>query len=321
VTPDRETLANPRLWLAFASMLLVSGLGNTFPIFFPALLAEFGGSRGATASTVSFLWIGGAVLGPLSGYLIARRNPRLVVICGLGAAAAGLSVGTLATSLPMFIGAVGIGGGIVMAPALLYLPPAFGLASLDMRQVAGLTITQGLFACLSGAWRHDRHRSVSRRLVISMGSAITAAALAGSVISRWVANEVLMVVFAGLAAIAALMMWLPMSDEFAAEDPNACSFNIPLAVSIALAIGFLGGLVGQGGSFILIPLMLYVLRLPTRVVIGSNLALVFLASLAGFVGKAATGRCPCSPPCCSCSRRYRERRSAASSVIAPAPDG
>lgn len=192
-------------------------------------------------------------------------------------------------------GLLGIGGGIVMAPALLYLPPAFGLAALDMRQVAGLTITQGLFACLSGAWRHDRHRSVSRRLVISMGSAITAAALTGSVVSRWVANEVLMVVFAVLAAVAALMMWLPKAEEHEVEDPNACRFNIPLAVSIAAVIGFLGGLVGQGGSFILIPLMLHALRLPTRVVIGSNLALVFLASLAGFVGKAATGQVPTLP--------------------------
>jgi uncharacterized membrane protein YfcA len=192
-------------------------------------------------------------------------------------------------------GLLGIGGGIVMAPALLYLPPAFGLSALDMRQVAGLTITQGLFACLSGAWRHDRYRSVSRRLVISMGSTIAAAALAGSVISRWVANEVLMVVFAGLAAIAAMMMWLPKSEEHEVEDPNACRFNIPLAISIAAVIGFLGGLVGQGGSFILIPLMLYALRLPTRVVIGSNLALVFLASFAGFVGKAATGQVPLAP--------------------------
>jgi uncharacterized membrane protein YfcA len=192
-------------------------------------------------------------------------------------------------------GVLGIGGGIVMAPALLYLPSAFGLASLDMRQVAGLTITQGLFACLSGAWRHDRYRRVNRRLVISMGSAITAAALAGSVISRWVANEVLMVVFAGLAAIAALMMCLPKSEEHEVEDPNACRFNIPLAISIATVIGFLGGLVGQGGSFILIPLMLYALRLPTRVVIGSNLAVVFLASLAGFIGKAATGQVPLLP--------------------------
>jgi hypothetical protein len=104
-----------------------------------------------------------------------------------------------------------------------------------------------------------------------------------------------MVVFAGLAVIAALMMWLPKSDESVVGDPNACRFNIPLAVSIALAVGFLGGLVGQGGSFILIPLMLHVLRLPTRVVIGSNLALVFLASLAGFAGKAATGQVPLLP--------------------------
>jgi uncharacterized membrane protein YfcA len=192
-------------------------------------------------------------------------------------------------------GLLGIGGGIVMAPALLYLPPAFGFHALDMRQVAGLTITQGLFACLSGAWRHDRYRSVSRRIVISMGSAIAVAALTGSVVSRWVANEVLMVIFAVLAAVAALMMWLPKSEEREAQDPNACRFNIPFAVSIAVGIGFLGGLVGQGGSFILIPLMLHVLRLPTRVVIGSNLALVFLASLAGFVGKAATGQVPLLP--------------------------
>ncbi|MBI5904300.1 MAG: sulfite exporter TauE/SafE family protein [Deltaproteobacteria bacterium] len=192
-------------------------------------------------------------------------------------------------------GLVGIGGGIIMAPALLYLPPAFGFVPLDMRQVAGLTITQGLFACLSGAWRHDTYRSVNRRLVVSMGSAITAAALTGSVVSRWVENAVLMMVFAGLAALAAIMMWLPKSEDQEVEDPNACRFNIPLAASIAAAIGFLGGLVGQGGSFILVPLMLHALRLPTRVVIGSNLALVFLSSLAGFAGKVATGQVPPIP--------------------------
>lgn len=209
----------------------------------------------------------------------------------------GLAVLILAVgfAISCLSGLLGIGGGIVMAPALLYLPPAFGLPSLDMRQVAGLTITQGLFACLSGAWRHDRHRSVHRRLVICMGSVIAAAALAGSVASRWVANEVLIILFAGLAVVAAMMMWLPKAEEGEIEDPDACRFNISLAVLIAAGIGVLGGLVGQGGSFILIPMMLHVLRLPTRVVIGSNLALVFLASLAGFAGKAATGQVPPLP--------------------------
>jgi hypothetical protein len=75
VTPASESLASPRLWLAFTTLLLVAGLTNTFPVFFPALLAEFGGSRAATASTASVLWLGGALLSPVAGYLVARRNP------------------------------------------------------------------------------------------------------------------------------------------------------------------------------------------------------------------------------------------------------
>lgn len=107
-----ESLASPRLWLAFVIMLLVSGIANTFPVFFPPLLEEFGGSRAATASTVTLLWVGGAILGPLAGYLVTRWNPRLTVVLGLAAVAAGLGIGTLAPSLTVFILAVGIGGGI-----------------------------------------------------------------------------------------------------------------------------------------------------------------------------------------------------------------
>jgi predicted MFS family arabinose efflux permease len=112
VTTDRETLANARLWLAFASMLFVSGITNVFPVFFPALLAEFGGSRGVTAFTVSLCWLGGAVLGPVAGFLVARANPRGVAIVGLTAAAVGMLLGTAAPSLPLFVAAVGIGCGI-----------------------------------------------------------------------------------------------------------------------------------------------------------------------------------------------------------------
>lgn len=110
--PDRESLASPRLWLAFTTMLLVSGIGNAFPVFFPALLAEFGGSRAATAFTVSLLWIGGAVLGPLAGALVDRRDPRLVMAVGLVASALGLLGGAAAPSLAVFIACVGVGGGI-----------------------------------------------------------------------------------------------------------------------------------------------------------------------------------------------------------------
>ena len=107
-----ESLANARLWLAFLLMLFVSGFANTFPVFFPPLLAEFGGSRAATAATVSLFWVIGALVGAPAGYLVARRNPRWVVIAGIAAMVAGLVLGAAAPRLTAFVLAVGIFGGI-----------------------------------------------------------------------------------------------------------------------------------------------------------------------------------------------------------------
>lgn len=110
--PEGESLVSARLWVAFATMLLVSGIGNTFPVFFPPLLAEFGGSRAATALTVSLIWICGAVVGPVAGALVDRRDPRLIVAAGILATALGLAGGALAPTLPVFIACVGLGAGI-----------------------------------------------------------------------------------------------------------------------------------------------------------------------------------------------------------------
>ncbi len=208
---------------------------------------------------------------------------------GIGLASLVLLLGF---AISLLSGFLGIGGGIVMAPALLYLPPLLGLGELDMRQVTGLTITQGLFACLSAATRHDRQRLVHRRLVGWMGGSIGLSALAGSLLSGWISSEVLMALFAGLALVAAALMVIPMSDRVGIEREQPREFHLPLALLISSVVGLLGGMVGQGGSFLLIPLMLHVLKLPTRLVIGSNLGIVFLSSLAGFSGKLATGQVP-----------------------------
>lgn len=112
VTERRESLVSGRLLLAFACTLLVAGITNTFPVFFPPLLVEFGGSRAATASTITLIWIGGAVLGPVAGWAVTRWDPRAVVIPGLLAATLGFGLGATADSLPMFTLAVGIGAGI-----------------------------------------------------------------------------------------------------------------------------------------------------------------------------------------------------------------
>lgn len=201
-----------------------------------------------------------------------------VLMAGLGMVAGFLS------------GLLGIGGGIVMAPLLLYVPPLFGCEPFSMKVVAGLTIVQGLAACLSGVMAHRRFHFVSGGLTAWMGVTIFLTALIGGAGAKYVANQVLLAIFAILAFIAAVLIFLPTRKDSDAPDISIFIFSRPRAVSVAGAVGLLGGLVGQGGSFILIPLMTSFMQVPTRIAIGSNLGIVFLASLAGFIGKAVTGQ-------------------------------
>jgi hypothetical protein len=113
VTPHRESLASGRLVLAFACTLLVGGITNIFPVFFPPLLVEFGGSRAATASVITLVWLSGAALGPVAGWAVARWNPRAVVTLGLVAATLGFGGGAAALSLLAFTLAVGVAPGSV----------------------------------------------------------------------------------------------------------------------------------------------------------------------------------------------------------------
>ncbi|MBI2863335.1 MAG: sulfite exporter TauE/SafE family protein [Chloroflexi bacterium] len=196
----------------------------------------------------------------------------------------------LALGVSFASGLLGIGGGIIMTPLLLYLPPAVGLTPLDMREVAGLTMVQGLFGAASGVLRHNKYGFVSRSLVAYMGSTIAVCSLLGAVLSRSVTADALQAVFAVLAAVAAGLMFLPKREGDKIGHDGSLKFNRPLAIAVAATVGGLGGLVGQGGAFILIPLMLYVLGLPTRLTLGSSLGIVLFSALAGFAGKLGTGQ-------------------------------
>lgn len=191
-------------------------------------------------------------------------------------------------------GWVGLGGGIVLAPLLLFVPPAVGLSPLDMKEVARLTMIQSLCSTAAAGVAHRRTRQVHGRLVVWMGAIIGVASLGGAFVSelQLVSSELLLGLFATMAlAASVLMLCCPAEKQDEDDGParNEVPFSRGRAAVVAVGVGLLGGMVGQSGGFLTIPLLIHVLRTPTRLAIGSSLGITFCAALAGSLGKFAGG--------------------------------
>ena len=191
-------------------------------------------------------------------------------------------------------GWVGLGGGIILAPLLLYVPPAAGLSPLDMKEVARLTILQSLCSTAVAGIAHRRARLVHGPLVLWMGAIIAAASFGGAVVSELqvVSPEFLLGLFATMTLGAAVLMFRRPAgedDQDNGPQPNGVSFSRARAAVAALGVGFFGGMVGQSGAFLTIPLLIHLLRVPTRMAIGSSLGVTFFAALAGSFGKSIGG--------------------------------
>ncbi len=191
-----------------------------------------------------------------------------------------------------FSGLLGIGGGILMFPLLLYAPPVFGLQLIGVKSITGLTMIQGFFASLSAMFFYKKHNLLNKTLVLTFGLSLFMSSLTGSFVSKLVPDKPLLLIFGALAFVAAVMMLIPRSYAEDEKTEDKVSFHKPTAIIIGVSIGFLLGLVGQGGAFIMIPILLYVLKVPLRVALGSTLAIGLFSSSAGLVGKISTGQVP-----------------------------
>jgi hypothetical protein len=206
---------------------------------------------------------------------------------------------TLAFALTLFAlglvgafvsGLLGVGGAIVMIPLLLYGPPALGVGFLDVKSVAGITMFLVLVAAASGVVAHQRTRSVNRELAWLGGLTMAAGSLAGAIASKFVADRVLLLVFAVMATAALVLTLVPTETVGQPLFAEQVHFSRARTVAVCVGVGLAAGLVGAGGAFLLVPLLLVVVGVPIRVTIGTSLAITTLAALTGFTGKLATGQ-------------------------------
>jgi len=187
-------------------------------------------------------------------------------------------------------GMLGIGGGLVAVPAVLYVPRLLGIGHYTMREAAALGMAVSFFASNSGVLVHKGLKHTDKRLVRLLTPALASGSLSGAFASRYLSHHVLEGIFGVFGTVAGLM--LVFHDLPSGEDSTSGSlgFSRPLGISAAFLIGCVAGMLGLGGGFLMIPTMIWLLHIPTRRAIGSNLGIIALAAAAGLGGKVLSGQ-------------------------------
>ncbi len=188
-------------------------------------------------------------------------------------------------------GLLGVGGGVLMFPLLYYLPALLGIEPLDAKTVAAIVVAQVFFSTLTGAIAHFRSGHVQGRMAMIAGAFSAATAFAGSIASIWVSERFLLVLFGVVTVMVLVLVLLPLP----AREPDMSVADIkvkdlPLAIYSSITgmvIGFLGA-----GNFIFVPVLIYLLNVPTRIAIGTNLVVAVMSTASGFIGKLVTGQIP-----------------------------
>lgn len=176
---------------------------------------------------------------------------------------------------------------MLLIPLLLFVPPLVGMDALSMHEVAAITMLQILIASLFGSIAHFRNGNIDRATLLRLGIPMAVFSLLGSTLSRNL-NEGLMLSLFGVLVVVALVMMLtrpPKEIRRHARSGRARSVDL---VSTGGLVGLSSGIVGAGGGFILVPVMVRVFRVPIRTAVGTGLGIVFIGAVMGAVGKIAT---------------------------------
>jgi uncharacterized membrane protein YfcA len=189
-------------------------------------------------------------------------------------------------------GFIGLGGGLLLFPLLLYLPPYFGLEAIDAKTVAALVISQVFFAGLIGGAAHWSKGRVHKKLTLVGAIASAVGAFMGGIASKWASEWFLLLLFGVVTIIAGAVMFLPApSAERELTSVETITVPAGLLSGMSFLVGVVVGLLGAG-NFLFVPLLIYVLKIPTRITIGSSLAIHVLNGFSGFLGKLITGQVP-----------------------------
>jgi uncharacterized membrane protein YfcA len=219
---------------------------------------------------------------------------------------------TMGIAVGFISGMFGVGGGFLMTPLLIFLgiSPAVAVASVASHiaasscsgaisywrrhaidpSLAMMLLAGGIIGTATGVWLFTMLRSLGH-LDLTVGlSYVTLLSVVGTVM---IAESLRAVIRSRQGKPVVLRrpgshVWfhgLPFKIRFKRSKIYVSAIPV---WAIGLLIGFVGAIMGIGGGFLLVPMLIYLLRVPTSTVLGTSMVLTLVTMASATVMHAAT---------------------------------
>ena len=189
---------------------------------------------------------------------------------------------------------VGQGGGSTYVPVLL-------LAGMEFHEASTTSLFMIMLASLAATLVFGRKKTVDWKLLFSIVPLAILGSFAGGYVAQFVSALALKIIFAVVLIIAAFFMFRPSTEgkspsfmpQWFCWDRSCGEYRYRISLGLLIPVtalaGFIAGMIGVGGGLFLLPLLILLFGVPTRVAIGVSSTYVGIAALPGFIGHLAGG--------------------------------
>ncbi|WP_068985334.1 MULTISPECIES: sulfite exporter TauE/SafE family protein [Lysinibacillus] len=203
---------------------------------------------------------------------------------------------------------VGLGGGIILVPATLYIGLNLGMMpDITPQKVVGLSVVMMIFTGLASTLSFMKSKTVDYK----SGSIFFIGSIPGTMLGAWVNKGldlpsfnlyfgILLIILATILLVRDRLKpvkWFVkngVQQEFTDNEGNTFVYGYPIwfAIILTFGIGFASGLFGIGGGSMMVPAMIILFLFPPHVAVATSMFMVFLSSLVNSASHIYLGHVP-----------------------------
>ncbi|CAG7659163.1 sulfite exporter TauE/SafE family protein [Paenibacillus allorhizosphaerae] len=189
---------------------------------------------------------------------------------------------------------VGLGGGIIIVPALVYLGPFFLGEHISVATAVGTSLAVLIFTALSSTMAFFKQKRVDFKSGWLYFITCGPGAMLGSYTTQFVNAKSFQLSFGFFMLLMAILLVLrdymkPLNIKWSIErtytDGSGRTFqygySVLPALATGLAVGFISGLFGIGGGSLFVPVMVLLFRYPPHVATATSMFVILLSSIMG----------------------------------------